>query len=339
MDGSLRGVHDERRRDRRARYIDLFPVDEGYGRLEDAYSYSPGVITGHDEFTSMTAGCAQRSHGTRWRHVGDLWSVNRLRVRTDRIRRRDHRTKHHDRQLYRYAILGTATFTDCEVGADVWSGLVARQALIARWTDSSNYVRFRFSSFTDFGVGFTLEVALEYVSSGTVTTVATEATTAGSLGWFRLRLIAFASTRVIAWLLDANGNTLLEVDGFLPSGTLTSGNAGIADEGLSGSSARYYDDVTIGVPTSEQVIINSGESLEVTSDSNRRWSTSGSAYGDLPSRGSRLFVPQAGDRGRSTRIAVRATREDPVTMASRNDGDSTTLALHVTPRYLAVPRS
>ena len=299
------------------------------------------MITGHDEFTSTTAGSALNG---RTAPAGGTWATSGA---SDRLRVLG-RTRSGDETIerstttdssYRYAILGTATFTDCEVGADVWSGLVARQALIARWTDSSNHVRFRFSSFTDFGVGFTLEVALEYVSSGTVTTVATGATTAGSLGWFRLRLIAFASTRVIAWLLDANGNTLLEVDGFLPSGTLTSGNAGIADEGLSGSSARYYDDVTIGVPTSEQVIINSGESLEVTSDSNRRWSTSGSAYGDLPSRGSRLFVPQAGDRGRSTRIAVRATREDPVTMASRNDGDSTTLALHVTPRYLAVPRS
>jgi hypothetical protein len=189
-------------------------------------------------------------------------------------------------------------------------------------------------------------VSLVKVVGGTATTIGVvHVGVSQPLEIRQLRLVAYASGLVVGWLLDENGNTLGMIEAIdsdvATGGTLASGKSGFGDEGQSSFSyARQYGAFYIATPAEEPLIVNSGRSLEVRSDSNKRESADGTTYSDdIASRGSRLFIPPAGDAGRTTRIAVRATREDPITMASRNDGDATELAVFYTPRYLVVPRS
>ena len=183
---------------------------------------------------------------------------------------------------------------------------------------------------------------VETIVAGSRTSTLSPLFTLPLLSYLTLRLIVFVSGRTLGWVFDSTGATLASLE-LLSSvlatgGALASGKSGFADGSGTRLVSAYYDNFYAAIPSAEPVIIRSGESLQVTSDANLRASSDGSTYGKLPSRGSRLWIPQAGDAGRSTRIAVRATREDPVTAASRNDGDSITAELFYTPRYLAVPR-
>lgn len=329
-------------------YLALIPANEGYGRIEASYSYQPGVVTAHDEFTGTTAGSALNAHVA---PTGGTWTTSGA---TTDFTFKDDVPETGDENIgrstnsdsdYRYAILGSTTRTNTEVGAWIWTqqDISTDQVVIARWTDSSNYVRLR-SGWIVVGTHHQPQLYLEMVVGG-VATVLDQASPAQAASlWRQLRLVVFSSGRVLGWLLDETGATLDQLAGLQSAlatgGTLASGKVGLADRNATGVTLnRYYDNFYAGTPSAETLVINSGQSLQVRSDSNLRASVDGTAYGDIASRGSRLFIPQAGDAGRSSRIAVRATREDPVTMASRNDGDSTELAVFYKPRYLAVPRS
>jgi hypothetical protein len=335
-------------------YLVIFPVNEGYGRLEAAYSYVPGGVVEHDEFTGTTAGSALNGHtapvGGSWATSGattDFTFADGPASGDESVQRAT--TSDSD---FRYGILGSTITGDVEVAVDTQvaysSGDAnAYQAVVAAWTDSDNLVRLKLNPITDPSLLIQqVSLALEFVYLGTAETIAGGNGISGLVtvdfsnpSWLTLRLIMYAATgRAIGLLLDSTGSTLLAVDGFLPPSTFTAGQVGIADQCNASGFTRYYDNFAAGIPNAEPLIINPDQALEITSSENRRWSADGSTYGDIPSRGSRLFIPQAGDAGRSSRIAVRAIREDPITMASRNDGADLTAEIFVTPRYLAVPR-
>jgi hypothetical protein len=326
-------------------YLILVPLAEGYGRLEGRFSYTHGVITGHDEFEG-TPGTALNTRtapaGGSWATSGATTDLTIQAVGTSGTDDGIQRATASDAD-YRYAILGTATPSDTEVGTDIYMGTFSptidtHQGLVARWTDSSNYLRLRLERHSPSGTLY-----LEQVVTGAVTVLASVGNVAYVNTWGSLRLVAFASGRCLGWLLYGDGSTLRQVDvlasAMATGGALATGKVGIIDRNTgSVSQARNYDNFYAATPTTEQVVVNSGRSLEVRSNSNLRQSSDGTTYGDIVARGSRLFIPQAGDGGRTSRIAVRATREDIVTSASRNDADSVTLSVFYKPRYLAVPR-
>jgi hypothetical protein len=83
----------------------------------------------------------------------------------------------------------------------------------------------------------------------------------------------------------------------------------------------------------------SGRSAEIRSDSAIRQDSTGTYYGPIPShRGAHFFVPPAGDENRTSRVLVKARRSDIDTAVDANVTDSTTVAVHLTPRYSTVPR-
>ncbi len=325
-------------------WLGLFPVNEGYGRLEGAYSYTPGVTDGYDDFSGASGAL---NGGTAV--VGGTWATSGTTTdfaeTTDAL---DAGNKTESRATVtesgpRFAILGSTSYTNCEVGVNVYfdPGTIGQREayVVARFTDASNYARARIlrNSTTQ------AWLFVETIVAGSRTSTLSPLFTLPLLSYMTLRLIVFVSGRALGWVFDSTGATLASLE-MLSSvlatgGTLASGKSGFADESGSATGVRaYYDDFYAAVPSAETVIIRPGESLQVRSDANLRASSDGSTYGKLPSRGSRLWIPQAGDAGRSTRIAVRATREDPITTASRNDGDEITAELFYTPRYLAVPR-
>lgn len=324
-------------------YLALIPALEYYGRVEAAYTYQPGVITARDDFSGGTIGGTLNGHvaiaGGTWATSG---ATTDFQYESGSVVARETLSDSGPR----FAILGTTTHTDVEVGVTTLFDPIGADGtvdarVIARWTDSSNYLRLDLqynTSITEF------ELTLVQRVAGVDTQLDQYFYEDPELTTHSLRLVAYASGRAIGWLLDSSGNVLAQVDSLqsvlATGGTLASGKCGFGDQNASGVDVvRAYGTFYVATPFTETLAMNSGKSLEVRSDSNLRQSTSGTTYGDIPSRGSRLLIPQAGDVGRKSRIAVRAIREDPVTMVSRNDGDSTQLSVFYTPRFLGVPRS
>jgi len=78
--------------------------------------------------------------------------------------------------------------------------------------------------------------------------------------------------------------------------------------------------------------------MEVRQDGAIRQDSTGTYYGPVPAyRGSRFLVPPAGDENRTSRILVKAHRNDIETELSANVTDNLTIQAIVTPRYLVVP--
>lgn len=74
---------------------------------------------------------------------------------------------------------------------------------------------------------------------------------------------------------------------------------------------RYYDDFAVFTPAAEPIVLYSGRMIEIRHDSTERESSAGSVWGRPQSyRGSRFKVPPAGDANRTTRVAVKASRND-----------------------------
>ena len=324
-------------------YLLIFPVGEGYGRLEAGYAYQAGVTTRWDRFASTTAGSALNGRtaplGGAWVTSGSaagdfLFSDGGFGIGSEELKRAVT-----DPSIPRFAALGSAV-TDTEVGMTVrlhvLGGPLAQVGTVARFVDSNNYIA---GYVTTSPTGTFLQLLAD--SLGSTTYSANQLITLAADTSYSIRLIVYVSGRTIVTLTDAGGATLAALDALIPDaapgGGLTSGKPGLLDFNAA-TNARYFDNVYVATPAAEPTIINSGRALEVRSDANLRQSSDGASYGDIPSRGSRPFIPPAGDANRTTRIAVRAAREDPVTMASRNDGDSLTIATFLTPRYLALPR-
>lgn len=326
-------------------YLAFLPTEQ-YGRLEGTYAYSPGVITGHDEFSgaSGTLNSRTAAAGGAWATSGAATDFTEAADPLDSSNPVESRSTTASESGPRFAILGSTSRTDSEVSINVhFSGAGSGEKwayAIARYVDSSNYAYTRI---------LRLNTTLVFLELGKQ--IAGSPTTFGDAGftlplgaYTQLRLVVYATGHLLAWALDANGNILASLEAtdadLATGGTLATGKAGFADLSSGAESiSRYYDNFYAGTPIAEPLVVNAGKSLEVRSDSNLRQSADGASYPDIPSRGSRLFIPPAGDADRIARIAVRATREDVITSASQNNSDSLTIAVHCTPRYLAVPRS
>ena len=255
----------------------------------------------------------------------------------------------------RFAILGTATPTDVEVETFYrFHKLMTvagemRMGVIARWTDSSNYVRATLIRDYTAGVhGRTLEVRQIVAGVETVIASAAVASSAASTQvWQVIRLIAFSSGRVIAEILNSSKTATLAIaegtsTALGPGGALASGKSGVYDAHTSatGSLSRYYDDPGIATPAPEHVVMYASRQLDIRSDSTIRESSAGGTWGRPPSyRGSRFKVGPAGSENRTTRVVVLAHRNnldaggvwEPLT-------DQLTIDATFRPRCSVVPR-
>jgi hypothetical protein len=249
----------------------------------------------------------------------------------------------------RFAILGSTTYTNTEAGvsyARASSALIV-PAVILRWTDSSNYLAVRHW----FATSYDSVVEVIKVVAGTPTTIASTPVPTGSetgfdTTWVALRAVVFASGVGAAWLAYPTGGVFATVnfsDTVLATGgTLASGKVGFQDyfPGGFGAVTRNYDNFYAATPAPEPIAVYSGRAAEIRSDSAERQDSTGTYYGGVPEyRGGRFMVPCAGTRGRKTRVAVVARRNDTVVAPDDAVTDSTTVTVAITPRYLVVPRA
>ncbi len=329
-------------------YLVLVPAGEGYGVARAAATYTPGVATGHDEFNGITAGTALNG---RTATAGGTWATSGATTDFTATAPPFHdgvetRSTTSDSGFGRFAILGSTNFTDVEAGVKIFRNSQitgTRQGLVVRWVDASNFLLAY--AYTELVGGTPLYgFCLTKVIAGVETILALiPNTTTGYNAWGGIRLTVSALGTYSAYQLDTSGATTATITGqdtaLATGGVLATGKPGFLDHGPAFGGYRYYDDFYVGTPAPEPIAIYSGRSLEVRSSDTLRQDSSGTYTGRPNSyRGSRFYIPQAGTAARTSRILVKADRNDLSVSPSGARGDNLTVQVAVTPRYLNVPR-
>jgi hypothetical protein len=334
-------------------YLVLVPQAAGYGVARAVYSYSSGISTGYDAFVATTAGVALNTRtaplGGAWATSGDATDF----VFADQFTTGDGvetivRSTAAAETSGRFAILGSTSYTDSQ--ADVRAKFSAgsfnqEQAVILRWTDSSNYLRL---VVTDNGTSADT-ASIEQVVAGVVTVIASQTFNWGTLApddtsfgsRYRMRLIAYSSGRALGYVLSNDGATVfISLDGsstaVATGGTLATGKPGLRDRATSvtGPINRYFTEFKASTPPAEPIAIYSGKTMQVRYDDTLRDDSTGTYTGRPPSyNGSRFLVPVG-----TSRVLAKVRRNDIVTAADSTVTDSTKIQIGWTPRYLAVPR-
>jgi hypothetical protein len=302
----------------------------------------PGMLTGSDDFTSTTAG---GNLNGRVPTAGGTWATSG--VATDFQFADDLSGEQVKRSTAsevggRFAILGASTYTNTEVSAQVRASAVptggsAELGVVGRWVNSSNYLsgRLEFAP-----TGTSLYLLQLVAGSSTLLNSATFPGTVTAGTWYALRLVVFSSGRAILTLLDSSRTTTIQsieasASALGAGGALDDGGAGLFDNNGGSAVTRYYDDFSIAVPPAEPVVINPGQSMQITSDDVIREDATGTYYGRPPTyRGSRFLVPAG-----TSRVLAKANRNDVDTASATNVTDATQIQVGITPRGLAVPRA
>jgi hypothetical protein len=325
-------------------YLTLVPVSDGYGKARASYSYVPGAIVAQDSFQGTTAGNALNGRvavtGGTWATSGDATDFvfddifYALFDGVESIVRSTNAAE----ATGRFAILGATNYTDVQVDARIkWSvsATAATLALVARWTDASNHLRFVASPGTAGGA-----TRIEQVVAGVVTTLATSTwLSAGAGAMYRARLLAFASGRAIAQILSTSGALLAQLDAsssvLATGGTLQTGKPGLHNKSNSDPVNRRFTEFSVSTPAVEPIAIYSGKKMQVRYDDTLRQDSTATYTGRPQSyRGSRFLVPVG-----TSRVLVKARRNDIEGAADDNVLDATQIQVGWTPRGLAVPRA
>jgi hypothetical protein len=324
-------------------YVIMVPVDAGYGVARGVYSYASGVVVGYDQFTSTTAGGVLNTRvapsGGTWATSGDATDfVFADEFAADTTAESIKRATTAAETTGRNAILGSTNYTDTEVSSRIRDYTLtsdAESALIARWTDASNHLRFIVPTAAGSG-----SVRIEQIVAGSVTVLATSAWARAAQTTYLLRLIVYASGRVIGMVLNEAGLTLATMEAsstaLATGGTLATGKPGLNDRSRNATAqgTRYFDDFTVSTPAAEPVVVNSGRSLEFRADEVVRQDSSSVYYGHPKSyEGTYVRVPVG-----TSRVLVKARRNDIEVALDDQILDTTTIQVEYSPRGLVVPR-
>jgi hypothetical protein len=319
-------------------YVYLMPVAEGYGVARAPYSYQAGVVSKADNFAGTATTTAL---DTKSLQLGGAWATSGTAtdfVAVDAPAATDHtvfRSTASDAGSGRFSLASTTVYAATEVSVRVYHTAYAESALIARYVDSSNYLR---ASILNGGA-----LWVRTYIAGTPTTIASLAVTEPIGEWFTLRLIVFATGVGYFTLLGAAGNTLAALPFssslLLTGGTLDDGKVGFLDLNTGTARTRYYDDFYAGTPSAEPIACNASQSIEFREDDMLREDSTGTYWGPppLPRAGLR-GLPPAGTRTRKVRLAVVARRNDVVFGADDQIADSTIVTVNYTPMFLNAPR-
>lgn len=160
--------------------------------------------------------------------------------------------------------------------------------------------------------------------------------------WYTLRVYVTAAGQAAAWLVRRGASfgapnvsgyeAALTVGGFEDDGAV-----GIYDENPSGTAVtRSYDNLIAYAGFSDAAVFAS-QSARVAHDGVTREDSAGVVWPDVSDyRGDYLQIPPAGAEGRTTRLLVKASRNDPDTMSDPNT-DDIGARLSVAERFIHVP--
>jgi hypothetical protein len=318
-------------------YLLLVPVTDGSGVARTGANVPDGTMSGYDSFTATTAGVALNA---RVSPTGPTWATSGAAgdfTFSDALDG-EQLTRNTNDASRRLALFGTGTFGDVDTSVRFYipSGSISNVHVVhARYVDANNYLETELQSgaFEDHDT----MVIIAVVGGATVAYASTDISSLAS-GWYKLRLLAWQGTGHGLALLSTDSGSLratveLSDASLKAAGTLATGKVGFADIG-NAAVARYYDDFYVGVPLTEPTVINSGRNIEIRHDDTIRQDSTGVYMSRPPSyRGSRFLVPVG-----TSRVLVKARRNDVETSETPNVTDATQLQVGLTPRGLVVPR-
>jgi hypothetical protein len=331
-------------------YLTFIPVLEGYGKATGPQSTAPSAITAYDMFTTGTLSGNLNGRtppvGAAWVTSGSTtdWTVHSGYISRATV----------SDASRRFGVIGLAQGNSSLSAFGELLGVesAAELGLILRWVNNENYAFLRMYAQTYLGLGVTsVEPVIGVVVAG-VTTVLDNFT--GELNNNKTASETIAGATLTATLdgnLNAQGNfsvlgvlkhfSIKGTHGSLRTGgALASGKAAISDvNGLSIANTRKVFSVSVSQLSAIPYCIQPSRSMEVRSDSAITTDSTGTYYGPIPEyRGSRFFVPQAGDANRTSRVLVKADRNDLEESDQATIGDTFTVSAYVTPRFHAIPR-
>jgi hypothetical protein len=317
----------------------MMPADR-YMKVRAPYVYKAGVLVARDEFTGRAAALALN---TLVAPLGGTWATSGVAtdfvaadapLSTDETMARSVATTE---ASARFAILGSTNYIDSEVGLSHYRTLAYYydSAVIARWVDSSNYLRFKLGIF---GIDLRALVAGSVVASSTASFMPQAAT------WYGLRVVVFASGTAFGTLLDATGSPIqtlrIQHSSLATGGALATGKPGFSDQSILGglANSRYYDNFYGATPAAEPLVLESGRTVVLSHQSTLKESSAGGVYGSLQPRGARIYLPQAGRDDRQARVVAKVRRNDVDTTSDTALSDSLTAQMSYRPRF-RIPRS
>lgn len=318
-------------------YLTFVPVLEGYGKALGPNQVSGATIVAYDGFETGSGALNARTPqlGAAWASTGAAtdWTVE-----PDPLRYLERHTKSDSEP--RFGAIGSAlgaskvscSFTSTTAPAAAGEQI---QGLVLRFTNKENYA---------FGLIKRTKGNLIY-QIGTVVAGATvslgERTVAGIAGSVVTEATLSATLDGTLTLSIATGLTLSATSAAIESaGALKSGKAGIYDRNTVATEiSRRVDAVGVSSLATIPYCIQPSRTLEVRSDSTIAQDSTGTYYGPVPVyRGSRFFVPQDGSANRTSRIIVKADRNDLEEADQEKIADAFTAQAFVTPRYHVIPR-
>lgn len=194
--------------------------------------------------------------------------------------------------------------------------------VVARYVDTSNFLRLTLGVQS----GFDSHLYLSKIAAGSTTTLLDRVVGLSADTYYELLLYVDAAGRWGAQLDDGELFVGSHVD-LATGGTLAGGKIGMGDNHNSATaSTRTYDDFSAWVPTFDHVMY-ANKRLEVHSDQVIREHSSGE-WGRIDSTGAYLKLPP----GQTSRIAVKARRNDTGELADDQIADALSAQLEITPR-------
>lgn len=327
----------------------LVPADEGMGVLTAPIPSTLGLATysARDEF-NQTSGTI----GTKVLPVGGTWAAAGATTGDFNLSGTPNfnvtRTPTNDvagiaAGAGRFALAGTATYTNIVERIDLKnSALVAAEhALLARYTDTSNFMLFYiFSSAT------APQAAIYKVVAGVTNALALVSLSALPVNTYStLQGLVDTNGRASMWFGAQGGATTLIAtaqDAVLATGgALATGKIGFWDKnGTTVADTRTYDNFQAWVPTPDAVTFAS-RSTQITTDGNFRLDSGGTAYGPVSvGAGDLARIPVAGLEGRTTEVFLKNSRGDfdqlPDSHTSTDYGDDVSAKVFYRPCYLNV---
>jgi hypothetical protein len=324
-------------------YLMLVPADEGSGQVSGQSSFqTPTTFSARDEFDQSAGALTGKTLpvGGTWAGAGD--AVDFAMDTTFHWAARTEQSDVGTIPGARHAIAGTTTYTNIYAQVDMaYSGPgLPQYGILARWTDVDNCV------FAYVSLGTTNSIVLIGQRVATVQTnlaVATYPNLIQAVGDTRsIRLQVDDQGRARLWWWPANGLPgvpLLEAQdpALATGGALATGKVGFFDRLVAATACtRAYDNFLAAVPTKDAALYAS-QSLEIRHDRVIREDSAGAIWAK-PSKyeGDYFKVAPAGKEGRSIRVIVKGSRNDPATMPDFGI-DDISARLTYTPRYLVLP--
>jgi hypothetical protein len=319
-------------------YLVFIPVLEGYGKARAPAVTAAGTVVAFDNFTT---GTLSGNLNARTPPVGAAWATSGATtdwtVAAGEIARSTKDTE------ARFGVIGSA------IGN---SGITAtwtypRQSeavmgVILRWTNKENY-----AFLTAEGVGLhSMRFKLGVVVANVTTVLAESLVTgaAGSLGTTLTGLFTATLDGALVATGTAATGKQFSLSGsstaIATGGALASGKAGIYDRNpVTLAKNRTFTSISVETLPSIPYCIQSERTMEARSEDTIAADSTGTYYGPVPIyRGSRFYVPQDGEANRTSRIIVKADRNDLEASDEQTIADAFTAQVFATPRYHVIPR-